>query len=139
MCSCIHLFDFLRRHLPAGVAGGTIPRGWNLACHGVLERLADGFLCLADSGNRIYALAGYVCRTFQLGGYIGHFQRITVQVYVTSVRTGRGFHAHKGSGGHLSAGHTVDGVIDEDDGDVLTAVQRMDGFGRTDTCQVAVA
>ena len=62
-----------------------------------------------------------------------------MQVYVTSVRTGRGFHAHKGSGSHLSAGHTVDGVVDEDDGDVLTAVQRMDGFGRTDTCQVAVA
>ena len=41
-----------------------------------------------------------------------------MQVYVTAVRTGRGFHAHKGSGGHLSAGHTVDGVVDEDDGDV---------------------
>ena len=37
---------------------------------------------------------------------------------VTSVRAGRCLHAYKGSGSHLSPGHTIDGIVDEDDGDV---------------------
>lgn len=36
-------------------------------------------------------------------------------------------------------GHTIDGIVDEDDGDVFAAVQGVDGFGSTDTSQVAVS
>ena len=60
-------------------------------------------------------------------------------MHVASVGAGRGLHAHKGSRSHLSAGHTVDGVVDENNGYILAAVQRMDCFGGTDTGQIAVA
>ncbi|CDB71716.1 unknown [Bacteroides cellulosilyticus CAG:158] len=72
-------------------------------------------------------------------GDICHLQRITVQMNITSVRTGRSLHADQGSRSHLSTRHTINGVVDEDDGDILTAVQCMDCFCRTNTCQVTVS
>ena len=62
-----------------------------------------------------------------------------MQVCLTAIRTSGSLHAHQGSGRHLSASHTVDGVVDENHGDVLTTVQCMDGLTRTDAGHVAVA
>ena len=45
----------------------------------------------------------------------------------------------KACGSHLAAGHAVDGVIDEDNGDVLAARSRMNGFRHSDAGEVAVA
>ena len=39
----------------------------------------------------------------------------------------------------MSARHAVDGVVDENDGDMFSPVQGMYAFGRTDARQVAVA
>ena len=85
--------------------------------------LRIAFLRFADGGNGLYALACHVSGSFQLCSNIGHLQRIAVQMHVTSVRAGRCLHAYKGSGSHLSPGHTIDGIVDEDDGDVFAAVQ----------------
>ena len=42
-------------------------------------------------------------------------------------------------GGHLAAGHAVNGVVDEDDGDILAAGGSVDRLGGADGGQVAVA
>ena len=42
-------------------------------------------------------------------------------------------------GGHLSAGHAVNRVVDEDDADALAAVGRVHDLGHADGSQVAVA
>ena len=42
-------------------------------------------------------------------------------------------------GGHLTAGHTVDGIVDEDDGDILVSCGRVNRFGHTDGGKVAIA
>ena len=40
---------------------------------------------------------------------------------------------------HLATCHAIDSIVNENDCDVLTTVQRMDGFCCSDTCQVAIA
>ena len=87
----------------------------------------------------MYRLTGHVAGTFEGGGYLGHLERISVDFRDTSVRAGSGFHSQKGGRSHLSACHTVNGIVDEDDGDVLAAVQCVDGFGSTDAGKVTVA
>ena len=41
-------------------------------------------------------------------------------------------------GGHLTTGHAVDGVVDEDHGDVLATAGRMHDLSHADGCQVAI-
>ena len=57
---------------------------------------------------------------------------------ITTVRTGRSLLSYQRGRSHLSSRHAVDGIVDEDDDNVLTTVQRMDGLTGTDTCQVAI-
>ena len=45
----------------------------------------------------------------------------------------------KRRGRHLAAGHAVHGVVDEEDGDVLAAIGRVQDLGRADRGQVAIA
>ena len=88
--------------------------------------------------NGLYGLAGYVSCSFQLGSDFGDFQRITVELDVTYVRTSGTFHSHQCSRRPLSAGHTVDCIVDQDNRDILATVQCVDRFGCTDTSQVTV-
>jgi len=39
----------------------------------------------------------------------------------------------------LSAGHSVDRVVDEDNGDSFSAIERVEGFVGADTCGISVA
>ena len=61
-----------------------------------------------------------------------------MQLRVAAVRTGRGFLTNQRRGSHLSARHAIDGVVDEDNDDVLTTVQGVDGLTGTNTSQVTV-
>ena len=61
-----------------------------------------------------------------------------MQVCLTAIRTSGCLHAHQGGRSHLSTRHTIDGVVDEDHGDVLTTIQCVDGLTSTDTSHIAV-
>ena len=73
-----------------------------------------------------------------MAGQFGDVQWITMKVCLSSVRTGSGFLTQQGGWSHLSTGHTIDGIVDEDDGDVLATVQSVDGLAGTDARQVAI-
>ena len=62
-----------------------------------------------------------------------------MQVGLATVGAGRCLLAEQRGGGHLSARHAVDGVVDEDHRDVLATVQRVDALGGADAGHVAVA
>ena len=59
-------------------------------------------------------------------------------VHITAVGAGLGDLAGQTGGSHLAAGHAVNGVVDEDDGDVLVTGSGMDGLSHTDGSQVTV-
>ena len=83
-------------------------------------------------------LTGNVTCTLQRGGDFCELQGVTVQVSFPPVRARGSFHPHERRGGHLSARHAVNGIVDEDDGDMFSPVQGMDAFGRADARQVAI-
>ena len=60
-------------------------------------------------------------------------------VDVAAVGRSGGLHAEHGGRGHLAAGHAVDAVVDEDDGEVLAAVGSGHRLGQADSGEVAVA
>ncbi len=51
---------------------------------------------------------------------------------------GGGFLSLQGGGGHLSARHAIDGVVDKDGGELLAAHGRVHDFGGADGSQVAI-
>ena len=61
-----------------------------------------------------------------------------MQVSLTAIRTRGSLHTHQCGGSHLSSRHTIDGIIDEDDSDVLPTVQGMNGLTGSDTGKVTV-
>lgn len=101
--------------------------------------MADGFLGASDGSDGLNALASDIGGAFERGGDVADVQGIAVQVWVAAIGTRGGLHAHEGGGSHLPARHAVNGVVDENDRDVLPAVQGVDGLGRADAGEVAVA
>ena len=98
----------------------------------------QGGLGFAHGGRGVHGLAGYVAGSVQAGEDIADFQRVAVKVGTAAVGRCGGLLAQEGGGGHLSAGHAVDGVVDKHYHYVLTAVGGMDGLGGADSGQVAV-
>ena len=70
---------------------------------------------------------------------LGNIEWITMKISISTIRTGSSLLTQQGGWRHLSAGHTIDGIIDEDDGNMLTTVQGVDGFAGTDARQIAIA
>lgn len=62
-----------------------------------------------------------------------------MQLRITTIRTGRCLLAYQGGGSHLSTRHTVDGIVDEYDDNILATVQCVDGLAGSDTSQVTIA
>ena len=124
---------------PAGVAGAdNLYEGGALVHHGVLECLADGFLGLAYGGGVLHGLTGHVAGAFELGDELGNLEGITVELGLTSVGSGGCNLSQQGGRGHLTSCHTVDGVVDEYDDDVLSAVAGVHYLGGSDGSEVAV-
>ena len=73
------------------------------------------------------------------GQKFGDIERITLSVSLSSLWGCGGDLAEHRGGGHLPAGHTEDGVIDEDDGELFGAMGGVDDFGGSDCGEVAVA
>src|SRR6185369_6648921 len=55
----------------------------------------------------------------QIGKQLGHLERCPVVFDVTAVGGGGGFLPRHGGRGHLSAGHAVGGIVDENDRDIF--------------------
>src|SRR5208283_3158772 len=103
------------------------------------ERFADGLARLHDVLVVGEGDALDIDGSFELGNQLGHVQR---EAFVdgTASEGGRGaLLADEGCGGHLAAGHSVDGVVDEEYGDMFAAVGGVDDFGGADGGEVAVA
>ena len=70
---------------------------------------------------------------------LAHVEWVALGEGVASVGAGDGLLADEGGGGHLSAGHAVDGVVDEEDADLLAPVGGLEGLVESDGGEVAVA
>ena len=55
-------------------------------------------------------------------GKFGDIERITMKIWLTTIRTGSRLLTQQSSRSHLTARHTINGIIDEDNGNMLTAV-----------------
>ncbi len=65
----------------------------------------------------------------QVVEHVGDFVREAVQAGVATLWAGGRLHAYERGGGHLSARHAVNGVVDEYDGDALATVADMYRLG----------
>ena len=74
-----------------------------------------------------------------MGGKLGYIERPTVDFRVTSIGTGTCLLAYEGGRGHLSAGHTINGIVDENHCNILAAIERMYRLTSTDTCHISIA
>jgi hypothetical protein len=66
-------------------------------------------------------------------------QRISFGQRIPAIWRSGALLAERGGGSHLAAGHSVDAVVDEDDGDGFAAVGGVDDFGGPDGRQIAIA
>ena len=87
----------------------------------------------------IYGNALRKCYAVERREHLAHTDRITGCLNVASVRSGLCNLSGKRCGSHLAARHSVDRVVNEDNGDILTSGSRMNGLTGTDRREVAVA
>src|SRR5581483_5040379 len=80
-----------------------------------------------------------VDRSLQSRQQFANVQRIGFVGRVASLRGGRTYLTQQGGRRHLAAGHAVDGVVDEDDGDGFAAIGRVQNLRRTDRGKIPVA
>ena len=74
-----------------------------------------------------------------MGDQFGHVQREAFVDGTASPGRSGALLADQGRGRHLAAGHAVDGVVDEEDGDLFAAVGGVDDFGGADGGEIAVS
>src|SRR3970282_1614999 len=74
----------------------------------------------------------------QRGKQFGDAQREALVVESAAPRRGGAGLAQERGRGHLPAGHAVDGIVDEEDGDLLAAVGRVQNLRRANRRKVAV-
>ena len=105
-----------------------------------LEGIFDVALELVDVGRGGDGAPGGVGRVGELPGHhLGEPDGVAGNRAVAAMDRGGGLLAFHGGQTHLAAGHAEVGVVDHDDGDVLTAVGGVEGFGDADVVGVAVA
>ena len=61
-----------------------------------------------------------------------------MNLWITSIRTCRSLLTNKCCRSHLTTCHTVNSIVNEDDNDVLSTVQGVNGLTSTDTSKVAI-
>ena len=78
-------------------------------------------------------------RSFERRQHLGHVQRKTFVDRAASPRRSCAALADKRGRRHLAAGHAVDGVIDEEYGNLFAAIGGVHDFSGADGSQIAVA
>ena len=111
----------------------------HLALHLVFEGLGDGLLGLDDVGGGVESDALCVVGVGDLAEHLADLDRRAGPLLVAAVGAGCGFLAYERRRGHLTAGHAVDGIVYEDDGELFTPVSGVDYLVRADGGEVAVA
>ena len=80
----------------------------------------------------MYALPSMVAQHFR------DADGAAAMILITAVGAGCGLLSDKSRGSHLTAGHAVNCVVDEDRGDLFAAVCSVNDFSRADGSKVAV-
>ena len=91
----------------------------------VLERLPDRLLRVQDVLAVVRRPARDVRRRLSVASSSDDADRVAGQLHVAAGRARRRHLARQRGRRHLAAGHAVDRVVDEDDGDLLAAVGRV--------------
>ncbi|CAN4026232.1 hypoxanthine phosphoribosyltransferase, partial [Dysosmobacter welbionis] len=129
-----------RRHAPVGGAGGQhLDKGEALAVHLLLECLLDGLLGLVDVGDIRDADPLGIGAAVQGGEHLRHADGHTGLLPGAALLAGSGLLADQSGGGHLTAGHAVDGIVDKDGRELLAPHGGVDDLRRADGGQVTVA
>ena len=88
--------------------------------------------------GRVNGHALQVCRAVKAAQQFAHAHRVAGGGDVAAIGAGLRHLVRQAGGSHLPAGHAVDGVVDEDDGDMFAARSRMHGLGHADGGKVAI-
>ena len=129
-----------RRHLPDGRAGREhFDQRKAQAPHLVLHGAPDRACRLRNLLVVSQAHAFDVDRRLQRCQQFAHVQRIAFIQRIAAVRSRRALLTEQRGRRVLPAGHAVNGVVDENHGDVFAAIGGVQNFRRTDCRQVAVA
>ncbi len=104
----------------------------------VFQPTLDGPRRLRDLLVVAQAHAFNVGRRLERAQQLAHMQRVTLGVRIAPLRSGRGLLAQQSCRSGLASGHAVDGVVDEDHGDVFTAVGGVQNFRRPNGGKIAV-
>ena len=127
-------------HLPARAARAhELDNARSAFCYGVLECATQCFLGMDDALVACDALAADEACALCLAQELCYGQRITVQLDRAAVGACHCLHPERSGGGHLAACHSIDRIVDEDDGYVLASVAGVDDLGRANGGQLAIA
>ena len=104
-----------------------------------MEGFLESGFGLAYSSWAVNSLTGNIASTVELSQQVADSQRITIEVGAASVRASSGLLTEESGRCHLSTSHTIDGIVDEDDDDVLATVSSVDSLGSANGREVTVA
>jgi hypothetical protein len=125
--------------MPVGRAiGEDFHERVSLALKLALKGLLDRLTCRHDSLLIVESLACHVDRSLQLGDHLSEANRVAGDLSISPVQTTCCSLSDEGGGCHLTSGHSIDLVVDEDYCDILAAIGGMDRFCRADGSQVAI-
>ena len=103
------------------------------------EHAADRLLALHDAARIGDRDTGNVHRSLKLVEHLAHMERMSSQGRIATERRGGSLLALERSRRHLSAGHAIEGVVDEDAAKLLTTACRLECIVEADGTKVAVA
>jgi len=97
--------------------------------HLIFNGAFDRARCLHNLLGVSQANALDVDRRFERGQQFAHVQRIAFSRSASTIRRGRALLPDESGRRGLAASHAIDGVVDEDHGNMLTAIGRVQNLG----------
>ena len=132
-------FDIKVTEEELSASGNHFDKGEALTFNLVSESLLNGLSCILYVLHVVYCNSLDVVGSIQGRKKLCNLNWISLCLYISSVRGCLGYLARKGSWSHLSSGHAVDCIVDEDDGDILVPCCCMDSLSHTDAGQVSIS
>ena len=133
------LIDLFRIHLEIdGTGGEYFNKGEPFAFFQVFDSFEHSFFGFLDIGGGGKSHTFNIHRSFQSIDDLGYLHGESVGFHFSSVGTCCCHLSGKSGGSHLTAGHTVVGVIYKEYSDLFTAVGSLDEFIETNSPQVTI-
>jgi len=104
-----------------------------------LEGVFDGFFGFSDLGGVVEGASLDEFCAWDGGEHFADLEGAALECFFSACGGGGGDLVEDGSGGHLTACHTKDGVVDEDDGELFASMGGVDYFAGANAGQVSVA